>query len=289
MLDKHSNQEANMKKSINLYSFPKEYSIEQCFDKALAAGFGAVEPNFELTGPLGFDSNDKSVLSVKRMADDRGLELASLSTILYWGAPPTSGDPAIRSRAMDLIRRHLEIASLLGVGTILLVPGVLSSDTLPGVTVQYDTAYDRAPEFVSAALAHAKACGVVIGIENVANKMLLSPMEMRAFIDSCGSPFVKAYFDIGNIMPYGFPEHWIRILGSRIVRLHVKDYRFIPGTGGGYSADLLTGEVNFPEVMKAIREVGYDGFITVELGSYRHCSDQSVDNAAASLGRILSL
>jgi L-ribulose-5-phosphate 3-epimerase len=278
-----------MKKSINLWSFPGSYTIEQCFGKALAAGFRAVEPNFAVEGELGFATPDKKVLEIKRKAEGLGIELASLSTGVYWEAPPTHGDPDVRRRASELIRRQLEVAALLGVGAILAVPGLVGAEFIPGSpVVQYDVAYARALEFVSAAAEHAKACGVVIGVENVWNKLLLSPMEMRDFVDACGSPFVKAYFDIGNVLLYGYPEHWIRVLGNRIVRVHVKDFKNSVGNINGFT-DLLCGDVNFPEVVKALGEVGYDGFMTAEMSAYKYYSDQAVDSASAALDRILAM
>lgn len=271
-----------MKKSINLWSFPNEYTIEQSLDKAYAAGFRAVEPNFSLDGELGLNTPDSQITAIRRMAHDRGMELASLSSGVYWGAPATHNDRAVRQRAAELIRRQLDVAALLGVGAILVVPGLVDGET------QYDTAYGRALEFIANAEPHARSCGVVIGVENVWNKLLLSPLEMRTFVDSFNSPFVKAYFDIGNVLLYGYPEHWIRILGSRIVRLHVKDFKTSVGNINGFT-DLLAGDVNFPEVVKALGEVDYDSYITAEMGGYNYYSDQIVDNSSAALDRILAM
>jgi hexulose-6-phosphate isomerase len=279
----------DLKKAINLWSFPGEYTIEQCLDKALAAGFSAVEPNFALDGELGIDTSDAEVLAVKRMAADRGVELTSLSSGVYWGAPPTHDDPAVRQRAAQLIRRQLEMAALLGVGAILVVPGLVGAEFIPGSPViQYDVAYGRALEFVCAAAPHASDCGVVIGVENVWNKLLLSPVEMRGFLDDCASPFVKAYFDVGNVMLYGYPEHWIRVLGERIVRVHVKDFKTSVGNINGFT-DLLAGDVNFPEVVKALRDVGYNSYLTAEMGGYKYYTDQIVDNTSAAMDRILAM
>lgn len=278
-----------MKKSINLWSFPAGYTIEQCFDKAVTAGFRAVEPNIGLDGELSAESSDNQILAVKRMAQDKGIELTSLSTGAYWSLPPTHDDRAIRQKATDFIKRQLEAAALLGVGAILVVPGLVGAEFIPGSPViQYDVAYDRALEFVSAAAAHAKACGVVIGVENVWNKLLLSPMEMRDFVDKCASPWVKAYFDIGNVLLYGYPEHWIRVLGTRIVRVHIKDFKKSVGNINGFTS-LLSGDVDFPEVVKALKEVGYDSYVTAEIGAYSKYPDQAIDDTSAALDRILSM
>ena len=107
-------------------------------------------------------------------------------------------------------------------------------------------------------------------------------------IDSFGSPVVKSYFDVGNVLVFGYPEQWIRILGPRIVRVHVKDFKLSVGNIHGFT-DLLAGDVNFPEVVKALDIVGYDSYVTAELNGYRHYSDQLIDNAAAAMDRILAM
>jgi hexulose-6-phosphate isomerase len=109
--------------------------------------------------------------------------------------------------------------------------------------------------------AYAAEKKVYVGVENVGNKFLLSPLETRDFIDKADCEYVGAYFDCGNILGTGYPDHWIRILGNRIKKIHVKDQKITePGL-----CDLLTGDVDYPAVMKALREVGYDGFITAEV------------------------
>ena len=133
----------------------------------------------------------------------------------------------------------------------------------------------------------AEAAGVVIGLENVWNKFLLSPLEMRDFLDKVGSDYVKAYFDIGNVVVNGYPEHWIRILGSRIARVHVKDFRTIVGNINGF-VDLLGGDVNFPEVVKALREVGYDSYLTAEMNGFPCASDAVVVRTLDALTRIVN-
>ncbi len=277
-----------MIKSINLWSFPGGWQPEQCFEAAAAAGFGAVEPNFALDGYLTPDSTDRDVLALKARAEACGLALASLSTGVYWACPPTSGDAEVRAKALELVKRQLEIAALLGVGAILVVPGMVGAEFVDAPPVRYDVAYDRALDFLRAAAPHAAACGVVIGVENVWNKFLLSPLEMAAFVDACESPFVQSYFDVGNVLQFGYPEQWIDILGKRIVRVHVKDFKCSVGNINGFT-DLLTGDVNFPAVVEALRRVGYDGYLTAELSAYRYYSDQLVPNTSAALDRIIAM
>ncbi len=276
-----------MKKCINLWSFPGDFTLEQCLDTAVKAGFPAVEPNFSASGNLSMESPDSEWLAARAMAQDKGVELSSLSAGVYWSAPPTHDDPAVRARALDLVRRQLEAAALLGVGAILVVPGVVQ-DASNGPQVRYDAAWDRAMEFVAKAEPHARACGVVLGVENVWNKFLLSPLEMRAFVDAANSPFVQAYFDVGNVLLFGYPEQWIDILGSRIARVHIKDFKRDVGTLAGF-CDLLAGDVNWAAVMAALRAAGYDSYLTAEMGGYRHAADQIVYNTSAAMDRILKL
>jgi L-ribulose-5-phosphate 3-epimerase len=278
-----------MIKSINLWSFPGDYKIKQCIEKAVSAHFAAIEPNISLDGELRFESPDSVFIHVKQMAEYHGLAIASLSTGVFWTVPPTHDNPSVRAQALDLIKRQLEAASLIGAGAILVVPGLVGAEFIKGSSVvPYDIAIGRAQEFLAAAEPYARLCGVVIGVENVWNKMLISPLEMRDFIDSFASPYVQAYFDIGNVLLTGYPEHWIRILGKRIARVHIKDFKLSVGNINGFT-DLLAGDVNFLEVIKALAEVPYEGFVTAEMNAYQQFADQAVDNASTALDRIFAM
>lgn len=150
--------------------------------------------------------------------------------------------------------------------------------------VEYDIAYQRAAFAIQKLKPYAENKKILIGIENVWNKFLLSPLEMCEFIDKADSEFVKSYFDIGNAALNGFPEHWIKILGSRICSVHIKDYRRDAGF-----VELLDGEINFPAVMKELRKIKYDGWITAEINGYKYYPDLAAFNASNSLRRILNV
>ena len=275
-----------MKKGINMWSFPGGMTIEACMRLAKKAGFDGFEPAFNENGPISMESGDAELREYKAMAEDIGIELSSLASGLYWSYPLSSNDPAIRAKSADIVKRQLKAASALGVDCILVVPGAVGADFIPGlVPVPYDVAYDRALEGLRELAPYAEDVGVTIGVENVWNKFLLSPLEMRNFIDAVGSPRVQAYFDIGNVILTGYPEHWISILGERIARCHCKDFRRSVGTIFGF-VDLLAGDVDYPAVMDALRKVGYDGYITAEMGAYQHYSDQIVYNTSAAMDRI---
>jgi hexulose-6-phosphate isomerase len=151
----------------------------------------------------------------------------------------------------------------------------------------YQTVWDRATEGVRSALGTAEECKVSIGIENVWNKFLLSPLEMRGFIDQFDSPWVGSYFDVGNVIAFGYPDQWIRILGSRIKAVHVKDFRRAVGTAEGF-VDLCEGDVPWPAVMAALRDVGYAGPLTAELiPHYPSNPELRCANASRALDVIL--
>jgi len=149
----------------------------------------------------------------------------------------------------------LRSAKALGAETVLLVPAIVNE------TVGYSDAYKRSQEHIRKLLPLAGQLGVVIAVENVWNKFLLSPLEFARYVDEFESPWLKAYFDIGNVIIYGYSQDWIRTLGKRIVKIHLKDFK-----RKGYQwTNLLDGDVNWPEVRRALDEISYNGFLTTEL------------------------
>lgn len=250
-----------MKIGINHWTFPKELSLAESFALAKRAGCDHIEVNLAEEGELTPETSETEVRALVQTAQGAGIEISSLSTGLYWKYPATSNDPALRKRSLEILQRQLQVARWLGVDTVLVVPGAVTPE------VSYDVAYDRAAEFVGAALPTARETGVAIGIENVWNKFLLSPLEMRAFVDRFDDPHVGVYFDAGNILAYGFPQHWIRILGSRIKKVHVKDFDDKVGGYAGFR-NLLQGNVPWAEVRRALEEIGYDGHVTAEVSGY---------------------
>jgi hexulose-6-phosphate isomerase len=180
------------------------------------------------------------------------------------------------------------MAKALGADTVLIVPGSVAVEFVPErPVVAYDVCWERGLAAMKRLAPVAEEAGVQIGVENVWNQFLLSPLEMRAFIDAVGSPYVGSYFDVGNVVYSGYPEQWIRILGKRIKKVHFKDYRRNPG-GLNCFTDLLSGDVNWPEVMRAFADIGYDDWTTGEMiPPYTHAADQIILNTAASMDRIL--
>ena len=276
-----------MKKGINIWSFPAG-SIKDSLTLARDAGFEGVELALNPEGELSMRATDREILEVKSMAEGMGLSLYSLSSGLCWDYRLSDDDAGMRAKAKEMIRRQLEMAKLLGADTVLVVPGVVNvSFSHPEKKVAYDVVYERSLEGLSELKGYAEQLGVSIGLENVWNKFLLSPMEMRDFIDKIDSPYVGSYLDVGNTLYCGYPEDWVRILGKRIKKVHFKDYRVDAGGLHGF-VDLLAGDVNYPEVVKALGEIGYDDWVSAEMiPNYRHFTETIIYNTSLSMDKIL--
>ena len=198
-----------MKKGINIWSFVGK-SNKEAMKLAKDAGFEGIELALCSDGEISMTSSDEELLSIRAYADELGIKIPSLSSGLCWTDSLTADDPEERQRAFDMVVRQLYCAKMIGAETILVIPGSVSVEFVPewGV-VDYDVVWDRALEQVKKLAPIAEEMGVQIGLENVWNKFLLSPLEMRNFIDAVGSKWVGAYFDTGNVVYSGYPEQWI--------------------------------------------------------------------------------
>jgi hexulose-6-phosphate isomerase len=276
-----------MKKGISIWAFPSGLDVVSCIRMAKETGFDGIELALNESGQLGLDSSEDELRGYRQAADLAGIEITSLATGLYWKYSLTASDETIREKAKGVVRKQLDAASILGVDAILVVPGTVGADFVSGSEViPYDIAYDRSLSALRELAPHAALRKVRIGVENVWNKFLLSPLEMRGFIDSIDSPWAGAYFDVGNVLSTGYPEQWIAILGKRICRVHVKDFRKSVGTLDGF-VDLLSGDVDFPEVMKALEKIGYDGWMTAEVFPYGRNPEMTAWQASKAMDAIL--
>ena len=280
-----------MKKSISTWSFPSAWSLKEQFSLAREAGFSGFEVALDENGPISLRSSRKELLAVRRLADRRGLVLSGLATGLYWGANAASKELSTRNRAAEILRCQIKAASILGIDAVLVVPGAVGVDFIPGCeTVPYEVVHQRATAFLRAALPEAERRGVTLAIENVWNKFLLSPLEMRAFLDQFDSERIASYFDVGNALATGYPEHWIGILGNRIARVHFKDYRRAVGSADGF-CDLLSGNVDWPAVTRALRTIPYSGWIAAEMippvPFYKHHPEVLIHNTSRAMDAIL--
>ncbi|MCE5257492.1 MAG: sugar phosphate isomerase/epimerase [Chloroflexi bacterium] len=239
--------------------------VDEAMREAKALGYDAIELCVASSGVLTDRTSEAECRVIAAEAKRIGIEIASVASGESWASSPTANDPAVRRRIIDFTARGLQVTRWLGTDAYLFVPGAVSVFFNPDAeVVPYDVCYQRAQEAVRQLAPVAERCQVRLGIENVWNMFLLSPLEMRDFIDSFRTPWVGAYLDVGNVIQFGYPEQWIRILGQRIARVHVKDFKRSIGTGDGF-VDLLEGDVNFPAVRQALAEIGYDGYVTAEM------------------------
>lgn len=281
-----------MKAGISTWSFPGGLAGPKDFApiarQAKAAGFDGLEVALSAEGAVTPQTSEADLVSVGRAIRNEGIEIVGVATGLHWETSLTSPDVAVRTRGVEIIRREIAAAKALGVDAVLVVPGAVDVFFLPTASVvDYRDAWSRSQECLAAVLPDAQAAGVRIGVENVWNRFLLSPMEMARFIDQFNSPFVGSYFDVGNVMLTGYPDQWIRALGRRIVRVHVKDFRRSVGTADGF-VDLLAGDVNWPAVTAALREIQYDGWVTAEMiPPYAHYPEVLIGNTARALRAII--
>jgi len=255
-----------MLKGLSVWALQKHESrtAEELFDEVREHGFEGIEPAIGEAGLLTPESTEDDCRAVLQAAANAGLTLTSLASGLGWQYPMTAGDESVRERGVELVKHSLHVASWLGVDALLVVPGTLAPlDEETDEHVPYDVAMDRIRIGITRCIPTAEEVGVTLGIENVWNRLLLSPVEMRDFIDSFDCPRVGSYLDVGNMILFGYAEDWIRILRERICAVHFKDFKRSVGTLQGF-CDLLEGDVNYPAVMEALRDVGYDGSAVAE-------------------------
>jgi hexulose-6-phosphate isomerase len=221
---------------------------------------------------------------VLRARDETGLVIPSVCGVHHWGKPLSHPEPKVRAEGLAALEQTLKDAKRYGASSVLLVPAVVNKE------ISYDQAYERSQAEIRKAIPLAQELGVKIAIENVWNHFLLSPLEARRYVDEFNSPAVGWHFDVGNVINYGWPEQWIRILGKRIQKLHIKEFsrkkRDNEGLWKGFDVPLLEGDDDWPSVMKALDEVGWSGWAMTEQGGGD--TPVGLHDLAERLGKILS-
>jgi len=239
----------DLRKGLWYASSPGETPLEK-FQAVKAAGFDGVEPPSHL--------DQEAVLHAR---DETGLAIPSVSCGRH-SRGLSSPDAAKRTEAVEGIKQALRDAKRYGASSILVVPGNVTEQ------VTYAAAYERTQQELRKAVPLAEELGVKLAFENVWNQFLLSPLEAARYVDEFKSPAVGWQFDVGNAVYLGWPEQWIRILGPRIQQLHIKEFsRKKMQQGGlhkGFAVEFLEGDNDWPAVMKAVDEIGYQGWAIVE-------------------------
>lgn len=260
-----------LKKGACIGVLPDGMSVLQKFEVAKRSGFEGIEPNT-------INTSDE-VRQYKEASDKTGVKIHSIMNADHWKYPLSDSDPEVVKKCVEGIQTSMRNAHDLGADTVLLVPGIVTAD------VGYAEVYKRSQEQIKKLISLAQELKVIIAVENVGNRFLLSPLEFVRYLDEFKSPWVRAYFDIGNIVSNGYPQDWIRTLGNRLAKVHIK--RFEPGTDHPKfdPKDRRTQGINWPDVRKALGEVAYSGWVTAEVKS----GDEAyVKEVSARLDRIFA-
>jgi L-ribulose-5-phosphate 3-epimerase len=223
--------------------------VAEKYANAARFGFQTVEP-----GTLG-NAADRAMHA--ELAEANGIKVSSVMNQAHWGKPLSDPDADVRKASVDGIVQSIDTAVVLGADTVLVVPAVVND------TVCYEDAWERSIESIKTVLPYAREQGVVLAVENVWNKFLLSPIEFAAYVDAFDDEYMKAYFDVGNIVLFGIPQQWIRTLGKRICKIHVKGF----DAASKAFVQLRAGSIDWAAVMAALRDTGYDDSITAELNA----------------------
>jgi hexulose-6-phosphate isomerase len=238
-----------IKKALLIGMLPRDLSYADRFKLVRDTGFEAVEC---VTTP-----EQKVAEEIKKAAESAGIRIHSVMNQVHWKMPLSSSDPQVVAESMKGMETSLRNAKFWGADTVVLVPAVVNPET------SYQEALERSQRNIRRLLPLAQELNVIIGIENVWNKFLLGPLEFAAYVDGFKSPWVRAYFDIANVLFYGYPQDWIRTLGKRIVKIHLKDFSFRKDVAAFVA--LREGDANWPAIYKALAEVGFSGTATCEL------------------------
>jgi L-ribulose-5-phosphate 3-epimerase len=240
------------KKAVYVSMLPKQLGYLERFQLARDVGFEGIE--------IGTVADAKQADEIRDASAQAGLTIHSVMNADHWRYPLSSADPAVVSKSVAGMETSLRNAKLWGCDSVLLVPAVVDAET------SYKDAWTRSQKVIrERILPLASELKVVVGIEEVWNKFLLSPLEMVSYVDAFASPWVRAYLDVGNMLFYGNPQDWVRALGPRIHRVHIKDFKLDRPKGQFFWKNLGEGDVDWPAVRQALADVGYEGWITTEI------------------------
>mgnify|MGYP005836778595 CR=1 FL=1 len=265
-----------MKVGLSTIITPPDWTFEETLKQTIGAGYEAVELCLREEGEITLQTSESALGAMAARAADEGVELSSVcAQIRNRPKDIMTNDTAVWRDSLDTIRRCLAATRALGVDTMLLTIGTLTDD------LYYNEAYANAVKGFQLLAPTAEELGVNIAVEYVWNKFLLSPMEFAHFCDDIGSSRVGLFFDTGNMVIFGFPQHWVRICARHLMKVHFKDFR-----RQGYEwTPLLEGDVSFPAVMVELRKAGYDGALLSEVAP----SIAPLHETAKAIRRIMSM
>jgi len=273
------------RKSICSTAFPAKMPVAEKFAAAKANGFEGIE--LRMGDEIPAESTPDELSRLADAAQKSGITVVSLwDSSPLSKAPLNSPDPALRAKGVEAIRQAIDFAHKLNCGAILLYPGRVGSGAK--FDIGYQDTWDRFSAELPKVIPDAERARVVLTMENVWNKFLLSPLEMRSFIDQFHSPWLQSHFDMGNVMQFGYPQDWILTLKSRIKRIHVKDYKLSARAEQGRFVPLFEGDVDFKGVMQALVTVDYRGFLSPEYG-FEASDPNYLKTLSEKLDKILAM
>lgn len=250
-----------MKQALNAWTVDQSMDMEQTFAAVAKAGFCAIELNMDAPGAphgLSMETTASDYADIRRLSEKYQLPVCSIASSLWWQAG--MGNPAHWDDGQALLYKQIEAARELGAGGILIVPGGMND------TLSLDATRKNCIDFLRSQREYIEKSGIFVGVENVWNGFFLSPYDMASFIDEVDSPLVGAYLDVGNMLAFSTPEYWIEVLGERIGKVHVKDYKRNGGlNSGGNWVDITCGSADWKKIIPALRKAGYDGYLVGEV------------------------
>ncbi len=271
---------------------PASFSERPCkkaVKLGMVGGSGTLLEKFTLLKKLGFDGveldspNGLDRAEVLDARDASGLAIHGVVDSVHWSKPLSDPDEAVRRAGIEALVTALRDAKAYGASSALLVPAVVSKG------VSYRDAYERSVACIREVLPLAAELEIHIALENVWNNFLLSPLELCRYIDEFESPWIGSYFDVGNVVRFAWPEHWIEALGPRILKVDVKEYsrkkQNDEGLWKGFAVELHEGDCDWPAVMKAFDAIGYSGWFTAEIPGG---GEERLRDIAARMDRIFA-
>lgn len=264
-------------KAINYWvlgGFEGAKEPKQAIDDAAEMGLDGIELTFGES--IKENITKEECEEIKTYAYEKGIGLKTMASGFYWGCSIASPDEEERKKAIAFSKKYIEAASNLGAETILLIPGAVDvawDESRP--VVPYQEVWDNATESLKELIPIAEEAGVNIGLENVWNKFLLSPMEMKLFIEQFNSKHIGCYLDLGNTLANGYPEHWITLLGEHVKAIHVKNFERTDcgGVLHGFGDSLKEGDLDYEQVIVALKSINYQGPLTVEMIPFSRLPD----------------